>query len=85
MTNALSKKDFDDIKHRTVTVISFKGEARTLTYGGLSYKKAVEHCLECTARGEVCLIASGNFIALTKHDGDDSLTAHLLKLNGGGN
>jgi hypothetical protein len=58
MTNAISKKEYDEIKDKLITVESYNKETgkRTLTYGGLSYKQAIEEILKKQAEGNVCLV-----------------------------
>ncbi len=57
MANQLSKKDYEQIKNKSVDVVSFDNKRyRTLTYAGLSYKKAIEHIIKEQKKGIVCMI-----------------------------
>ena len=54
--NILPMKKYQEIKNKTVTIVSFRDGKRTLTYSGVDYAKAIEHMIEKTKNGEVCLV-----------------------------
>ena len=56
MANEITKKDYEEIKNKRVSVISFKDGRRTFTYAGLSYKEAIDEMLRYSENGVVCLV-----------------------------
>ena len=54
--NKISQKEYQEIKNKTVTVISFENGQRTMTYGGLSYKQAIEETIRASMYGQTSLI-----------------------------
>lgn len=57
MTNAMRIRDFDEIKSKTVTVVSFDNKGKRVeTYGNLNYKQAIEHILKMQKMGANCII-----------------------------
>jgi len=56
MANKLTLPEYNKIKNKSLCVVSFKDGKRTLTYGNISYKEAIDHVFKKQAQGEVCLI-----------------------------
>jgi len=56
MTNEIKRKEYEEKKNKTVTVVSFKDGKRTMTCGSLSYFKAIEEILLKQSQGCECLL-----------------------------
>lgn len=59
MSNKFTKTQYDKVKNYSFSVVSFKDGKRTLTYGGLSFKQAMDHLMRKQMQGEICLIIPG--------------------------
>ena len=80
MTNEMTQREYNQIKNRRVSVISFNQlNQRTMTYSGLTYKKAVEEIIRRQADGQICMIApiaNGGIEHEGITAGNDNLAAH---------
>ncbi len=56
MANKFTQPQWDKVKNDSLCVVSFKDGKRTLTYGNLSYKEAMEQVFRKQLKGEVCLV-----------------------------
>jgi len=85
MAHTLTSIEYKEIQDQELCVVSFKDGIRTLTYGGLNYKKAIEHCIKKQKQGEICLIIPiSNFGSIEDEatNKDDTLQGHLNYLKG---
>src|SRR3989304_2137924 len=49
MANKLTLPEYNKIKNKSLCVVSFKDGKRTLTYGNISYKEAIDHVFNQTS------------------------------------
>jgi hypothetical protein len=57
MTNAISRKEYDQIKNdRSYSVVSFEDRRRQSTYAGLTVTEAVKEVIRCQRIGREALI-----------------------------
>ncbi len=79
MANRMTKKEYDEIKNSTVTILVFDGDRRVFTEGGRNYKNALETVVYRTALGRDAYVVEMPFTVGGVNQGLSSFSKKQFK------